>query len=336
MYVAHMETRIRRANLLILGISLLLTGTAAWGQDAAFKQVAQSLVLVNITTSTSALDGVFKEVTILRVFPSTGIVIDDKNHVLTHLGGWWMTIRSGNPRVEVIDFQGQKRKGKIIGIDQSTTVAVIECEGKTLKKTPLCANCENKDIATVVLPPQEDPTIHRLESAQIVSIGTGMSPPTGEWTVQISRPLTLIGGPLLDSKQQVVAIVADQEIQAIPTNMRVAITPLTTAQFLNSADKIIKAKGDIVTGWLGVHIDINYKSGVMITDIDPESPAHKAGIRPGDVMVKWNGVAISDWRKYLQIVQNTPVGTKARIEVLRGGRAVDIQATIEARRRPLP
>lgn len=334
MYVHHAKPLSRRASLL-LGIALVLVCPSVLGQDAALKQVAPGLVLVNITTSMPAPNGIFKDVTILGFFPSTGIVIDDKNHVLTFLGGWWMKIRSENPRIEVIESQGKRRKGRIVGIDQSTMVAVIECEGKALKRTPLCENCEDTDIATVVLPPQ-DLSIPQLESAPVVSIGTGRSSAVGGWTVQMSKPLTLIGGPLLNSKRQVVAIVADQEIQADPANMRVTITPLTTSQLLNSANKIIKKQGDIVTGWLGVYIDINYKKGVMITDIDPGSPAHKAGIRPGDVMMKWNGVAITDVRKYIEIVQNTPVGARAIIEVLRGGKAVQIQATIEARRRPLP
>jgi S1-C subfamily serine protease len=53
-------------------------------------------------------------------------------------------------------------------------------------------------------------------------------------------------------------------------------------------------------------------------------------------MVKWNGDAISDFNKYIAIVENTRLGSKARIEVLRRGRPVIVEAIIEARRRPQP
>jgi hypothetical protein len=348
MYVSRLDLRSQNALLLLLGMAFAIVAPGASAQDNALKQITQTLVLVNITTETPGArepvfvinDIVIKDYapTMVNVFPSTGIVIDDKNHVLTYLGYSWVNIRRApKHRIEVVDSQGLKHSGTLVGIDQSTRVAVIAYDGKPIKRTPLCQNCEDKDIAAVVLPPQENPTIHQLESAQIAAVKSGgIMAGGGGWAVQVSRPLTMIGGPLLDAKGQVLGIVADQEIRGSPANLFVTITPLTVSQMFNSADKIIKAKGDIQSGWLGVIIDTNTKNGVLITDIEPQSPAHKAGLLPGDIMTKWNGASISDWRKYIKIVEDTPLGSKATIEVLRRGKPMQIYAIIEARKPPDP
>jgi len=106
------------------------------------------------------------------------------------------------------------------------------------------------------------------------------------------------------------------------------------SQLLSSAFKIIKAGGDIQTGWLGVTVDADVESdaGVTIANIEKDSPAHRAGLLSRDVMVKWNGTPIRDARKFIQIVQDTPVGSKADIAILRQGKPARVTAIIEARK----
>ena len=106
------------------------------------------------------------------------------------------------------------------------------------------------------------------------------------------------------------------------------------SQLLSSAFKIIKAGGDIQTGWLGVTVDADVESdaGVTIANIEKDSPAHRAGLLPRDVMVKWNGTPIRDARKFIQIVQDTPIGSKADIDILRQGKPARVTAIIEARK----
>ena len=84
--------------------------------------------------------------TIIQVFPSLGVVIDDKNDVVTFLGYGWVDLYGGNLRVEIVPgSEGPKLRGKLIGIDQSTGVAVVRpLEGK-LRKSALCVGCEIRD-----------------------------------------------------------------------------------------------------------------------------------------------------------------------------------------------
>jgi serine protease Do len=265
------------------------------------------------------------------------LVIDEKGHVLTFVGYRWVNIHARNPRIELIDFQGSKRSGELIGIDQNMRVAVIRAGGPALRKTPLCERCDIRDGVTVVMPmPVPDVSgISQFESAQVLSVGATGNPSSGNgWSMRISRPLSMIGAPMLNARNQIVGIVADQESQKTLPEPAATVNIFPASQLLSSAFKIIKAGGDIQTGWLGVTVDADVESdaGVTIANIERDSPAHRAGLLPRDVMVKWNGTPIRDARKFIQIVQDTPIGSKAEIDVLRQGRPATVTAIIEARK----
>jgi serine protease Do len=347
MPASRMPSQTRFASLIILGSVLALACPAMAGQESAGRRAVETLVRVNIFTTTEAppppgpvveLGGkVLSDYrpTIIEWIPSTGIVIDDKGHVLTFVGYRWVNIHARNPRIEVIDAQGKKQPGQLIGIDQNLRIAVVLCRNLSLKKTPLCERCEIKDGVTVVMPTLERSAESLFESAQVLSVSTGdKESGAGEWALKISRPLSIIGAPLLNARDQIIGIVADQDARRTVPDPAAAVNIFPMSQLLGSAEKIIKAGGDIRTGWLGVIVDADAESGsgVTISNIEKDSPAYRAGLLPRDVMVKWNGATIRDARRFIQIVQDTPIGSKADIEILRQGKQMRVTALIEARK----
>jgi serine protease Do len=334
---------------MMLGVILLAVPAANGQGKAPGKPTELNLVQVNITTETIGdpmpvveFDGKIIQnyrPRIVKLFPSTGIVLDDKGHVLAFLGYTWVDIYQRKPRVEVVDAQGQRHAAKLIGIDQSVRVAVILCQGAALKKTPLCEHCEFKDGDTIIVPLLHDPGPSQFETARILSVSNGAdSSGAGGWSLRIDRPLSVVGAPLLNPRGEVIGLIADQPDVEFSAAQHGTVTVLPdilpVPQMLNAANKIIKTGGDIQTGWLGVQVnpEANLDSGVMITQVESDSPAHKAGLLPGDIMMRWNGAAIRDPLKLIQVVENTPLGSKAAIVVLRQGRAMEFSAVIEARK----
>jgi serine protease Do len=340
----------RICSLLFMITLIAVSCPALMGQENALQRAMDSLVRVDIFTSSVSpgsasavpLGGQglqnYPPPTIIEWIPSIGIVIDDKGRVLTFVGYRWVNIHARNPRIEITDSQGLKRAGRLIGIDQNMRIAVVQSEqsgAPALRKTPLCEHCEIKDGVTVVLSMRDGPGISQLESAQVLSVGTIGNPASGsEWAIKISRPLSMIGAPLLNARNQIVGIVADQESRKTLPEPAASVNIFPASQLLSSAFKIIKAGGDIQTGWLGVTVDADVASGagVTIANIENDSPAHRAGLLPRDVMVKWNGTPIRDARKFIQIVQDTPIGSKADIAILRQGKPARVTAMIEARK----
>jgi serine protease Do len=322
---------------------------AAAGQDNARKPQADeaewTFVKVNITTETRGggesvvINGRVVDdyrPRIIHVFPSTGVVIDDKGHVLTFLGYRWVDLQGQAARIDIINRQGETLKGRLIGVDQNIGVAVVQSlEGK-LRKTPLCERCPVKDGLTVVAPVLEGSSAAQFETARILSIGSAGDSPTQEvWSLRISRPLQGVGEPLLDSEHRVLGFISSQKLSPSDPAGGSTIVYHPMSQLLASADKIMKTGGDIRTGWLGVFISQESsgdRPGLIIDSVQEGSPAQKSGLRSGDVLYKYDGKEIREARQFIRLVQDTPIGATVALEVVRNGKPATLKASIEARK----
>ena len=87
---------------------------------------------------------------------------------------------------------------------------------------------------------------------------------------------------------------------------------------------------------LGVMVsDVDVKSttgGVKIDEVNPESPAEKAGIKSGDVVVEYDGEKVRSARQFTRLVQETPEGRSVSIALMRDGKRQTVNATPESTR----
>ncbi len=141
------------------------------------------------------------------------------------------------------------------------------------------------------------------------------------------------GGPLFNASGQVVgintAIVAGgQGIGfAIPVNAAKAIIPQ------------LRETGRVVRGWIGVAVQevtqdladsfgLKKAHGALITEVQEGSPAQKAGLQRGDIILAVNGRALETLGDLPKMVSDLPVGGKARLTLFREGRQKEISITI--------
>ena len=333
--------------LVVLGA--LLVSRAAVGapqapQNQAASAVAEStLVRVDITVTaegdwqlTQVADKQLRNYhpKIIQTFPSTGVVLDDKGHIMTFLGYSWVDCEGPDRQVDVVMRDGTKSKGKLVGIDQTIGVAVVRSLAPGgLIKTPMCVDCAIRDGATIVAPL---PGSSQYIRARIMSVGRGSLPLLRRdgLALTVNRPLPGIGEPILDTNHRVLGFVAGPSPAG---NSNEAVVYLIK-QLLSSAQKILRADGDIRTGWIGVGTSIPKSAadaGIILSDVTPGGPAQKAGLKANDTVTKWNGKAITDESQFIQMVMDTPIGSSATIEFLRDGERHTATALIEARK-PLP
>jgi serine protease Do len=71
--------------------------------------------------------------------------------------------------------------------------------------------------------------------------------------------------------------------------------------------------------------------GVEVTSVTDDSPASKAGIRQGDIILEYNGQRVEGGTQFVRMVQETPVGRKAEMQVWRNGARQSVTATIGSR-----
>ncbi len=140
------------------------------------------------------------------------------------------------------------------------------------------------------------------------------------------------GGPLFNMKGEVIgintAIIAQgQNIGfAIPANMARDLLPQLKA-------------GKVTRGWLGVMIqDITQElaksfgltktKGVLISDVVKDSPAEKAGLKRGDVVIQFNGKEVENAHTLSRLVAAIPPNSKVMVEIIREAKEQNIKVTI--------
>ncbi len=140
------------------------------------------------------------------------------------------------------------------------------------------------------------------------------------------------GGPLFDMKGRVVgintAIISRaQNIGfAIPINMAKALLPQLKS-------------GKIVRGWLGVTVQnltqalaksfgLKITKGALVSDIIKDSPAQRAGLKRGDVIIEFNGKRVNSAHDLSRMVAQTTPGTNVTIGIIREGKQIEIQVKI--------
>jgi serine protease Do len=136
------------------------------------------------------------------------------------------------------------------------------------------------------------------------------------------------GGPLFDMDGAVVGV---NTAIISPTGGSIGIGfAIPTAIAKNVIDQLVEF-GVTRRGWLGVRIQsvgediaqslgLDEPKGALVADVTPTGPAEVSGIRPGDVVVRFDGKEVSEMRDLPRIVADTPVGKTVVVEIMRDGR----------------
>jgi len=104
------------------------------------------------------------------------------------------------------------------------------------------------------------------------------------------------------------------------------------------ADQIL-ASGSVVRGYIGLAVQpldadlvqalhLNSHRGVLVNQVNPNSPAERAGIQPGDVLVSFNGTPLSDGGHYRNQAALAKPGSRVKLGVLRDGRALTLPVEV--------
>ena len=232
-------------------------------------------------------------------------------------------------------------KAKLVGSDSKTDIAIIKI--KTQKKLDFIKLGDSEKIrvgewAIAVGNPfglEQTVTIGVISAKGRHGFGITQYEDFIQTDASINQGNS--GGPLLNINGEVIGIntfiLAPSMSQgigfAIPINMAKDIT-----------GQLIK-KGKVTRGWLGVIIqpvteeimeafNLSTRNGALISDfISDDSPAKKAGIKQGDVIVKFDGKKIKDASDLQRVVAHTKIGRKIPITVISGGKEKDLYIIIK-------
>ncbi|MBI3878470.1 MAG: M6 family metalloprotease domain-containing protein [Verrucomicrobia bacterium] len=90
-----------------------------------------------------------------------------------------------------------------------------------------------------------------------------------------------------------------------------------------------------LSGYLGVHFETDAKGKLLIGEVGADSPAAKAGVQAGDVLVKLGGKSVKSADEARSFLQSRPPGATLKISVQRGRKSLDLTATLGAVSKPM-
>lgn len=248
----------------------------------------------------------------------------------------------GADKIEVILANGRdKYNAEVVGRDPGTDVALIKIDAKGLPAATL-GDSSKLRAGDRVLAIGNPFGLSQTVTSGIVSAlkrtNLGITGERGyESFIQTDASINPgnSGGPLIDHLGRVVGINtaifgrAGGNIGigfAIPINMAVDI-----ADRLQSTGEVERGYLGILLGQLtpelaeGFGIEAN---GVLVNEVQPDTPAQKAGFKAGDVILAYQGQEVTDMAELRLRVANTAPGTEAKFEVLREGKRQTLTAKI--------
>jgi len=263
----------------------------------------------------------------------SGFLISADGLVLTNAH-----VVDGAKEVTVKLSDHREYKAKVLGADKSSDIAVLKIEAHNLPAVTL-GDSDKLGVGDYVLAIGEPFGLEETATAGIVS-AKGRSLPGDGYVPFIQTDAAVnpgnSGGPLFDAGGSVVGINSQiysnsggyQGVSfAIPINLAVQVK-----------DQIVKT-GKVAHSRLGVEVQtldqslansfkLTSPNGALVAKVVPDSAAAEAGIKVGDVILKFNGASIVDAGSLSQRVGVATPGEKASIEIWRDGKTLDLTATI--------
>ena len=261
----------------------------------------------------------------------SGFIISEDGYIVTN----YHVIEDAS-EIQVTLTTRQQFTAKLIGGDAKTDLALLKIEaGETLPTVP-AGDSDSLEVGEWVMAIGNPFGLGHTVTTGIVS-AKGRTIGAGPYDDFIQTDASInpgnSGGPLFNMRGEVIGINTaivprGQGIGfAIPSNMALNIL------------QQLSGKGKVTRGWLGVAIQelspdlmqafkLKNSDGALIAEVVSGSPAAKAGLKRGDIIVGFNSDKIRDSSELPRMVATLPPGTAATIEIMREGNILTVPVVL--------
>ncbi|MBE9503197.1 MAG: DegQ family serine endoprotease [Proteobacteria bacterium] len=265
----------------------------------------------------------------------SGFVIDKAGYILTN-----NHVVENADEIVVKFSDGREFKAEMIGRDSRTDVALIKIEDHNELPIVELGDSDSLDVGEWVIAIGNPFGVGQTVTAGIVS-AKGRDIGAGPYDDFIQTDASInpgnSGGPLFNVSGEVVGI---NTAIFSPSGGNVGIGFATPINMVKRLLPQLKKEGTVTRGWLGVMIQTITKDlaktlklpseeGALVADVVENSPAEKAGLKRGDVVILFDGEKIGKMKELSSVVASTPVGKTVEVEVLREGKKKTLKAEIE-------
>ena len=269
----------------------------------------------------------------------SGVIIDKKNgYIVTN----YHVIR-GADQITVRVGRGAAQAAQELGHDEKTDLAVLQVKGGRFKVDAGWGDSDKLDVGDWVIAIGSPFNLDSTVTAGIVSATGRRNYMNGardvyEDFVQTDAAINPgnSGGPLVDLTGKVIGI--NTAIFSENGGSQGIGLAISSALAKRVTDDII-SKGKVVRGYLGVGLDridpaslellkVPETGGVLVTAVQPQSPADRAGLQPGDIITTVGGKPVDDPTTLRNRAASLDVGSKVTIGIVRSGKPQSMEVTI--------
>jgi serine protease Do len=267
----------------------------------------------------------------------SGFIVDKNGYIITN-----NHVVENATRVRVLlHGDSSPYTAKVIGTDPELDLAVLKVDaGKPLPPVKI-GNSDGVQVGDWAVAIGSPFGLDATVTAGIISAkGRDLADPDHQLQRFIQTDAAInpgnSGGPLLDINGNVIGVntmiatrtgAFDGVGFALPINLAVKAYNqiIKTGKVSRGAIGILfqrEQPAELLKAW-GVN-----QGGVFVTQVNADGPAARAGVKPEDVIITFNGKPVKDGDELVSLVSETPVGSKVPITVLRDGKKVDLTLTV--------
>jgi S1-C subfamily serine protease len=293
-----------------------------------------------------------KRKNIPSTFVGSGIIYTPAGYILTSA-----TVVRGGKGLKVTLPGRKPLKGKLVGTDEESNLAVLKVDATNL----IPAKLGNSDRVKVGSWLTIVGNSYGLPNAVALGLVNGVR---DDGFIQMSANVSPgnSGGPVLDTYGNVIGLVAaklsepsyidaltlytdksgKRAITIPPRQIEIPSSGVSLALPVNKvrtiADQIIKY-GDVKRGYLGIYPEevgkklsqeYGFDGGVLVSSVVEGSPAERAGLEAGDVIIEFAGVKVEDVSQIRQLIKDQPAGSQVELIVSRGEEKKRLPAVLGA------
>jgi serine protease Do len=263
----------------------------------------------------------------------TGFIISSDGEIVTNAH-----VVDGADQVRVTLADGRKLDAKVLGVDKATDIAVVKVDAHDLPTVKFGDSRQLKVGQPVIAMGNPFGLGNTVTSGIVSGLGRDINSGPFDNFIQTDAAINRgnSGGPLFNEQGEVVGI---NTAILSPSGGSVGIGFSVPSQIAASVVTELAGGGQVDRGFLGVQIGqvsdevaaalgLEAAKGAMIVDVSSDTPAAKAGLKRGDIVLAVDGQSVDGPRDLTRLIAIDAPGTKVSLKLLRKGEPMDVSVTL--------
>jgi S1-C subfamily serine protease len=280
---------------------------------------------------------------------TTGVVIDNSGHIVTRLAN--LDPEDKNQTISIVTNDGASFPAKFIGLDCPSGFVVLEVPAlqiKTSADTPEIAQGKLVKIFSADITPKvvgaADATTYDL--SPLIKVLNGQIETNSPYA-KARGVLTLRSSTLRSRNDSAVVTTKDNQLVGVAQYVGFGRAYLFPIELIRQtiAKRVIEKQATVPTGWLGVvgsdlfrmspaelsNLGIERKTGVLVKEVSPDSPAAASGIKPKDVIIGFDEFDVASTNDLGALLSTSPSGRQIKLRTLRNHQPIEYNVVLGAK-----